>query len=96
EERDGKLKLRFILDRYSIELFVWDGEKVITTVIYTPKEADRVLFACDGTAKINVVKYDIAAKGKQAPQSGICFPAASPSKRPMKSDKERESASLRG
>lgn len=67
EEKNGRLKLRFILDRYSIELFVWDGEKVSTTVIYTPKEADRVLFACDGTAKINVVKYDIAAKEKQAP-----------------------------
>ena len=59
EEKNGRLKLRFIMDRYSIELFVGDGEKVSTTVIYTPKEADQVVFACDGVAKINVVKYEI-------------------------------------
>ena len=66
EETDGRLKLRFIMDRYSVEVFVGDGEKVSSTVIYTPREADRVVFACDGTAKIDVVKYDIAAEEKQA------------------------------
>lgn len=58
-EPDGRLKLRFIMDKYSVEVFVGDGEKVSSTVIYTPMEADRVVFACDGRATIDVVKYDI-------------------------------------
>ena len=59
EEKEGKLKLRFLMDKYSVEVFVGDGEKVSSTVIYTPMEADQVVFSCDGTAKINVVKYEI-------------------------------------
>lgn len=61
KEADGKLKLRFLMDKYSIEVFVNDGEKVSTTVIYTPQEADRIVFGCDGTAKMNVVKYEIGS-----------------------------------
>ena len=53
------LKLRFILDRSSIELFVNDGSKTATTVIPTPAEADGILFHSDGKAVINVEKYDI-------------------------------------
>ena len=58
---EGKetLKLRFILDRQSIELFVNDGEQVVTTAICTPIEADEIVFSCDGKAKVNVEKYEI-------------------------------------
>lgn len=58
---EGKetLKLRFILDRQSIELFVNDGEQVVTTAICTPMEADEIVFSCDGKAKVNVEKYEI-------------------------------------
>ena len=58
---EGKetLKLRFILDRQSIELFVNDGEQVVTTAICTPMEADEIMFSCDGKAKVNVEKYEI-------------------------------------
>lgn len=50
---EGKetLKLRFILDRQSIELFVNDGEQVVTTAICTPMEADEIVFSCDGKRK---------------------------------------------
>ena len=53
------LKLRFILDRSSIELFINDGKQTATTVIPTPAEADEILFHSDGKAVINVEKYDI-------------------------------------
>ena len=53
------LKLRFILDRSSIELFINDGSKTATTVIPTPVEADEILFHSDGNAVIQVEKYDI-------------------------------------
>ena len=58
-ERKETLKLRFILDRQSIELFVNDGEQVVTTAICTPIEADEIVFSCDGKAKVNVEKYEI-------------------------------------
>ena len=32
----GRLKLRIILDRFSIEVFVNDGEQAASSVIYTP------------------------------------------------------------
>ena len=53
------LKLRFIMDRGSIELFINDGSKTATTVIPTPADADEILFHSDGKAVINVEKYDI-------------------------------------
>ncbi len=53
------LTLRFILDRNSIELFVNEGEMVMSTVIYTPLAAQEILFFCEGSAIVNIEKYDI-------------------------------------
>ena len=53
------LKLRVLLDKYSVEVFANDGEKVMSSLFYTPLEADGIVFDCDGTAGINVVKYDL-------------------------------------
>ena len=58
-EEGENLKLRFIMDRQSIELFINEGEQVVTTAICTPQEADEIEFFCDGIATINVEKYDI-------------------------------------
>ncbi len=58
---DGKLKIRIILDRFSVEVFVNEGEQVLTATMYTEQEADGISFFTDGTAKIDVVKYDLAA-----------------------------------
>ena len=57
--RDGQLKLRIILDRFSAEVFVNDGEKVMTATLYTDPAADRVAFFASGSAKFDVEKYDI-------------------------------------
>ena len=56
---DGKLKLRLILDRYSVELFVNDGEQAATSVIYTPLDAKSISFSCDGTVLVDMEKYDL-------------------------------------
>lgn len=53
------LKLRILLDRYSAEVFVNDGEKAMSSVFFTPMEADGIVFESDGVAGINVTKYDI-------------------------------------
>ncbi len=54
-----ELKLRIIMDRYSLELFVNDGEQAASFVLYTPSTADSVTFSADGAAIIDVEKYDI-------------------------------------
>ena len=57
--KNGTLKLRVIMDRYSLELFVNDGEQAASFVLYTPVTADSISFSCDGTAVIDVEKYEL-------------------------------------
>lgn len=56
---DGSLKLRIILDRYSAEVFVNDGEQVLTATMYTDQAADGISFFADGTVEMDVIKYDL-------------------------------------
>ena len=56
---NGKLKLRLILDRFSAEVFINDGEQVMTITMYTDQAADRISFFADGCGKMNVMKYDL-------------------------------------
>ena len=59
QEENGKevLKLRILLDKYSVEIFANDREKVMSSLFYTPMEADNIVFDSDGTAQINIKKY---------------------------------------
>jgi len=57
--RDGKLKLRIILDRFSVEVFVNDGEQAASAVIYTRQEADAITFEAGGSVLMDVEKYDL-------------------------------------
>ena len=58
-----KCKIRLILDKYSAEIFLNDGEQVFSTTFYTPIEADEISFICDGNVMANIQKYDIAGDG---------------------------------
>ena len=58
-DTERKLKLRFIMDRQSVELFINDGQQVATTAICTPAEVDGIRFSCDGRAVVDIKKYDI-------------------------------------
>ena len=42
--KDGRLTLRALLDKNSLELFMNGGEKVLTAQLYAPPEADGVAF----------------------------------------------------
>lgn len=55
----GELKMRIILDRYSVEAFINDGEQVMSAIIYTDQEADGISFFADGAVRMDVVKYDL-------------------------------------
>ena len=56
----NELKLRVILDRFSAEIFINDGEQVMSAVILTEQDAKGLSFAVNGAARIDVVKYDLA------------------------------------
>ena len=57
--KNGELKLRVILDRFSVEVFVNDGEQVMTATMYTDQSADGISFFADGLVNMDVVKYDL-------------------------------------
>ena len=58
-DRDGALDLRMILDRYSAEIFINDGEQVLSAVIYTGREAEDITFCVNGTAILDIAGYRI-------------------------------------
>ena len=64
KHEEGELKLRIILDRLSVEVFVNDGEQVMTVTIDTPQDAKGISFFADGDVMIDVVKYDIDNRGR--------------------------------
>ncbi len=55
----GRIRIRMVLDHFSAEVFVNDGEYVLSATIYTDLAADGISFSVDGTASIDVVKYDL-------------------------------------
>ncbi len=57
--RGGEIKLRIVLDKYSMELFVNDGEQAATAVIYTDVSADAISFESMGSVIMDVEKYDL-------------------------------------
>jgi len=57
--RKGEIKLRLILDRYSVEVFVNDGEHVLSATIQTEQSASGISFFADGLVEMDVVKYDL-------------------------------------
>ena len=57
--QNGEIKLRILLDRFSAEIFVNDGEQALTMTFYTPQTADGISFECSGQALVSVDKYEI-------------------------------------
>ena len=58
-QKDGEIKIRVVMDRYSMELFVNDGEQAASFVLYTPQDANAVSFSSDGSVLVDVEKYDL-------------------------------------
>jgi len=58
--REGVLDLRIVMDRYSLEVFVNEGEQAASFVIYTPESSSSVSFACEGSLLLDIEKYDLA------------------------------------
>ncbi|MBQ0064920.1 MAG: glycoside hydrolase family 32 protein [Firmicutes bacterium] len=58
-DQKGNLKIRFILDRNSVEMFINDGEQAATFVLYTPLEADGISLKTMGEANISIEQYEL-------------------------------------
>lgn len=56
---ENELRLRIIMDRFSVEVFVNDGEQVLSATIYTDQRAEGISFFADGIVNMDVVKYDL-------------------------------------
>ena len=60
-DRDGgRLRLRLILDRFSVEVFINDGVKVMSATIDTPLSARDIAFLADGKARFSATCYPLA------------------------------------
>ncbi len=61
--RDGKITLRILLDKYSVEIFANDGEQAMTSVIFTPVKVKGITFCTEGgSAKMSIIKHSIIIK----------------------------------
>ena len=61
-KRDGKLKLRILLDRFSVEVFVNDGEQAMTAVLRTDISATGISFCAVGGVRMDVDCYYLDSK----------------------------------
>lgn len=59
-EPDGKpLKLRFLIDTCSVELFINDGVKTFTATYYLPMQQTKVCFSSDRTLIADIESYEL-------------------------------------
>ena len=63
-----ELRLRLILDRYSLELFVNDGAQAASFVIYTGEEAEGISFFSEDGVRIDVEQYELCGRPEDAGQ----------------------------
>ena len=56
---NGKITLRMVLDRYSMELFINGGEQVMSMGIFTDIRADGISFKANGEAIMDVVMNEL-------------------------------------
>ena len=59
EEKEGKLKLRILMDKYSVEIFLNDGERAMTSLIYTEETASMIAFEARGEAEVSICKFNL-------------------------------------
>ena len=59
ENAADELVIRVILDRYSCEVFIDGGRKVMTAALYTEPSAQNISFRADGDVVMDITKYDI-------------------------------------
>lgn len=59
EAKNGVWKLRLILDGECAELFVGDGEHVLSALIDTPADVQGITFCSDGELTVDIEKHTL-------------------------------------
>lgn len=59
-ERKGRLSIRMLIDRWSAEIFINNGEQVMSLTYYTDLSAEGIEFLADGTVKMDAEAYKLA------------------------------------
>ena len=59
-DRKGRLSIRILIDRWSAELFINNGEQVMSLTYYTDLSAEGIEFLADGTVKMDAEAYKLA------------------------------------
>ncbi len=65
----GRIKIRIVLDYFSVEVFVNDGEYVLSATLYTDPAVDGISFFADGQVEMDVVKYELLPVSHMSGQS---------------------------
>ena len=60
---EDEIRVRILLDRFSVELFEGEGEKAASFLLYTPQEAEGISFSSDGSALLTVDFYEMKKGG---------------------------------
>lgn len=63
--KKGEITLRLILDRYSMELFINEGEQVMSMGIFTDIKAEGISFRSNGDLVMDVVMHELEKKNGQ-------------------------------
>lgn len=59
-DRRGRLSLRIILDKWSAEIFINDGEQTMSLTFYTDLSAEEIRFRAEGEALMDMTAYTLA------------------------------------
>lgn len=57
--REGHLRLRIVLDRFSVEVFVNGGEKALSMTLLSKESADRIRFMANAPAELAVTAWQL-------------------------------------
>lgn len=57
--REGHLRLRIVLDRFSVEVFVNGGEKALSMTLLSKESADRIRFMTNAPAELAVTAWQL-------------------------------------
>lgn len=57
--REGHLRLRIVLDRFSVEVFVNGGEKALSMTLFSKESADRIRFMANAPAELAVTAWQL-------------------------------------
>lgn len=59
EPKEGSLKVRIVMDKYTVEVFVNDGQQAMSSLIYTDMGAEGISFSAEEPVTLDITKHDI-------------------------------------